>query len=203
MPNNQYKNKIIYGGQVLIDLTHDDVTREDVANGVQFHLPTGEITTGTNTFDADTRDATAGAAEILDTKTAYVNGQKVTGTMPNVGEQVSTISSMSDPVLIQRGFHDGSGRVGIATEEQAKLIADNIREGVTILGVLGTMSGAEDIKSTAATITPYTTSYTLQPSDLGEYNSITEINVNAIAYNETDNEFGGITVTIGTVAPTP
>jgi hypothetical protein len=33
MANNQYKNKIIYGGQTLIDLTNDDVTRADVAAG--------------------------------------------------------------------------------------------------------------------------------------------------------------------------
>jgi hypothetical protein len=41
MPN-QYKNKIIYGGQVLIDLTQDDVTAADVASGKYVHLSSGE-----------------------------------------------------------------------------------------------------------------------------------------------------------------
>ena len=200
MPN-QYKNKVVYGGQTLIDLTGDDVTRADVAAGKQFHLPTGEITTGTSTKDADTSDATAVAAEILDTKTAYKNGQKVTGTMPNRGSQTGTISTKAGTVSIQQGYHDGGGSVGIDSAEQAKLIASNIREGVTILGVEGEMSGSEDMAATSASITPYTTSQTITPADLGDYNAITQINVAAISYTESDNAAGGVTVTIGTVAP--
>lgn len=200
MPN-QYKNKIIYGNQILIDLTGDDVTRADVAAGKLFHLPSGEITTGTNTYDADTSDATAVAAEILDTKTAYKNGQKITGTMPNIGAQNATISTLNGEVTISRGYHDGSGKISIATSEQDKLIPANIRSGVTILGVQGTMSSSEGVKSTAVSVTPYLTAQTILPSDLGDFNSITQVNVAAIAYNESDNEYGGVTVTIGTVAP--
>lgn len=33
---NQYKNKIIYGGETLIDLTQDDVLVSDVAAGKSF-----------------------------------------------------------------------------------------------------------------------------------------------------------------------
>ena len=198
---NTYKNKVIYGGQTLIDLTGDDVTRSDVAAGKQFHLPTGEITTGTSTYDADTSDATAVAAEILDTKTAYKNGSKLTGTMPNRGSQTGSISTKTGSVTIQQGYHDGGGSVTIASTEQAKLIATNIREGVTILGVEGSMSGSEDVAATSASITPYTTAQTITPADLGNYNSITQINVAAIAYSESDNAAGGVTVTIGTVAP--
>lgn len=203
MANNQYKNKVIYGGQTLIDLTQDDITRADVAAGKQFHLPTGEIATGTSTYDADTKDATAVAAEVLETKTAYKNGQKIVGTMPNRGSQVGSISTLNGSVTIQQGYHDGGGAVGIDATEAAKLIAENIREGITILGVEGEMSGAEDVKATSATITPYTTSQIVTPTDLGDYNSITQINVAAIAYSESDNAAGGVTVTIGTVAPTP
>lgn len=199
--SNQYKNKVIYGGQTLIDLTGDDVTRADVASGKQFHLPTGEITTGTNTYDADTSDATAVAAEILINKTAYKDGNKLTGTMPNRGQQTGTISTKAGSVTIQQGYHDGSGSVTIDSTEQAKLIATNIREGVTILGIEGSMSGSEDMAATSASITPYTTSQTITPSDLGNYNAITQINVAAIAYSESDNAAGGVTVTIGTVAP--
>ena len=200
MPNT-YKNKVIYGGQTLIDLTNDDVTRADVAAGKQFHLPTGEITTGTNTYDADTSDATAVAAEILSGKTAYKAGQELTGTMPNRGSQTGSITTKAGTVTIQQGYHDGGGSIGIDSTEQAKLIATNIREGITILGVEGTMSGSEGVNATQASITPYTTSQTITPADLGNYNSISQINVAAIAYSESDNAAGGVTVTIGTVDP--
>lgn len=199
MANNQYVNKVIYGGQTLLDLTGDDVTASDVLSGKKFHLPSGAQGTGTSTFDADTSDATAVAAEILATKTAYKNGEKITGTMPNRGAVSLTITARDTPVTITQGYHDGSGSATIADKD--KLIATNIREGITILGITGTMSGSEGVKATSANVTPYTTAQTITPSDLGDYNSITQINVAAIAYTETDNAAGGKTVTIGTVAP--
>ena len=198
---NLYKNKVIYGGDVLIDLTQDDVTAADVASGKKFHLPSGATATGTNTYDADTSDATAVAAEILSNKTAYKNGEKLTGTMPNRGAVTGAISTVAGEYTVPQGYHDGSGKVAIAATEQAKLVANNIREGITVLGVTGTMSGSENVKATAASVTPYTTAQTITPTSLGDFNSITQINVAAIAYTESDNAAGGVTVTIGTVAP--
>ena len=93
MANNQYINKVIYGGDTLIDLTGDDVAASDVLSGKKFHLPSGAPGTGTCPYDADTSDATAVAAEILATKTAYKNGSKLTGTMPNRGGVTGTISA--------------------------------------------------------------------------------------------------------------
>ena len=58
-------NKVVFGNQVLIDLTKDTVSADKLAQGVTAHDKTGEIITGTNTFDADTSDATATAAEFL------------------------------------------------------------------------------------------------------------------------------------------
>ena len=198
---NLYKNKVIYGGNVLVDLTQDDVTAADVASGKKFHLPSGATATGTNTYDADTSDATAVAAEILNGKTAYKNGEKIIGTMPNRGAVAGNINTIAGEYTVPQGYHDGSGKVSIDATEQAKLIATNIREGITVLGVTGTMSGSEGMKATAATVTPYTTAQTITPSSLGDFNSISQINVAAIAYTEADNAAGGVTVTIGTVDP--
>lgn len=198
---NLYKNKVIYGGDVLIDLTQDDVTAADVTQGKKFHLPSGATATGTNTYDADTSDATAVAAEILNSKTAYKNGEKITGTMPNRGAVAGSITTVAGEYTVPQGYHDGSGKVSIDATEQAKLVAINIREGITVLGVTGTMSGNEGVKATAASVTPYTTAQTITPSSLGDFNSISQINVAAIAYTEADNAAGGVTVTIGTVAP--
>ena len=62
---NTYKNKVIYDGTVLIDLTNDTAVASDVASGKYFHLATGERVQGSNTYDADTSDANAVASEIL------------------------------------------------------------------------------------------------------------------------------------------
>lgn len=200
MATNQYVNKVIYGNTTVLDLTQDDVTLADVLAGKKVHLPSGAPGVGTCTYDADTSDATAVAAEILTTKTAYKNGEKLTGTMPNRGAVAGKITTLSGAYTIQQGYHDGSGSVAVDSTEAAKLIPTNIREGITVLGVTGTMSGSEGVKATSANVTPYTTSQTITPADLGDYNSITQINVAAIAYTETDNAAGGKTVTIGTVA---
>ena len=191
---NQYKNKIIYGGDTLIDLTVDDVTKADVLSGKKFHLPSGEPTTGTCTYDADTSDATAVAGEILIGKTAYKNGSKITGTMTNNGAVTGTISTKAQQYTIPQGFHDGSGKVSISSTEKAKLIAANIRQGVTILGVEGSMSGSEDVHAQTKTVTPGITAATYTP-DTG-YNYFSEFTVSAIPYTESDNAAGGVTVTI-------
>lgn len=199
MPNNI--NKVVYGNQTLIDLTTDTLTSTDqLASGITAHDRSGAVITGTNTYDADTSDANAAASEILLTKTAYVSGNKITGTMPNNGAVTGTITTKAQQYTIPQGYHDGSGKVSIASAEQAKLIATNIREGVTILGVEGTMSGSEGVKATSLSITPYTTAQSFVPADLGDYNSITQVTVAAIAYTETANSYG-TTVTIGTVDP--
>lgn len=188
-------NKIIYGGTTLIDLTSDTATADKVLTGYTFHDKSGTIVDGTCNFDADTSDATAGAAEILATKTAYVNGVKLTGTMPNRGAVTGTIATKAQQYTIPQGYHDGSGKVSISSTEQAKLIATNIRQGVTILGVEGSMSGTEDVNAQSKTVTPTTSAQTILP-DTG-YNYLSQVTVNAIPYVETDNAAGGKTATIG------
>ena len=194
MPN-QYVNKVIYGGNTLIDLTGDTVTQADVLTGVKFHLPSGANGTGTCAFDVDSSDCTAAVAEVLATKTFAKGGAVLTGTMPNRGGVTGTISTKAQEYTIAQGYHDGSGKVSIASTEQAKIIASNIRNGVSILGVTGTMSGSEDVKAQSKTVTPTTESQTVLP-DSPTYNYLTQVTVNAIPYTETDNAAGGKTVTI-------
>lgn len=160
---NEYKNKIIYNGDTLIDLTGDTVTAADLLSGVIAHDKSGATITGTCTYDSDTTDANAAAAEVLSGKTAYVNKNKVTGTMVNNGAVAGTISTKDGEYTVPNGYHDGSGKVGIAAAERAKLIASNIRNGITILGVQGTMSGNEDAYAQTTTVTPTTTAQVITP----------------------------------------
>ena len=167
MANNQYVNQVgLADGTILIDLTTDTAEAADVLTGKYFHLKTGQRVQGSCTFDSNTTDADASASEILSGKTAYVNKNKITGSMTNNGAVSGTISTKAGTYTVPAGYHSGLGTVQISSTEQAKIIAENIRQGVTILGVEGSMSGTESVKSGAANVTPYLTSQTVLPSDV-------------------------------------
>jgi hypothetical protein len=188
-------SKVIYGGETLIDLTADTVTKEKLLKGATAHGKDGEKITGTCEYDANTQDATATSEEILSGKTAYNKGEKVTGTMKNNGAVSGTISKKDGVYTVPQGYHDGSGKVQIADTEKSKLVPENIREGITVLGVSGSMSGNEGMSPQAKTVTPSTEEQTVLP-DSG-YNCLSEVTVAPIPYVESDNSSGGITVTIG------
>lgn len=191
----QNVNKVIYGGRTLIDLTSDTVTADKILTGFTAHDKSGALITGSCAFDADTQDANATAAELLIGRTAYVRGSKVTGTMPNNEAVSGVISDINTPYTIPLGYHDGSGKAEIDSTEKLKIIPDNIRQGITILGVEGAMTGTEDVNPQQKTVTPTTKQQVIVPDE--GYNYLSQVTVEAIPYKEAENSAGGLTATIG------
>ena len=189
------KNKIIYGGNVLIDLTADTVSADKLLSGITAHDKSGEIIEGTCAYDSDTQDATVAVAEMLIGKTAYARGSKLTGTMPNNGAVTGSIETKDGTFSIPLGFHDGSGSVSISLAEQAKLISANIKSGIEILGVIGSYSGEAVTAQSKDNIVPKTTAQTILPDD--GYDYLSQVVITAIPYTESANSAGGVTVTIG------
>ena len=75
-------NKVVYGTTVLVDLTEDTVTADKLLKGTTAHNAAGEPVTGSMEPGIDTSDATATPDDMREGTTAYVNGEKVTGTIP-------------------------------------------------------------------------------------------------------------------------
>lgn len=192
----EYNSKVVLSdGTVLMDLTQDTVDAQYLLTGYTAHKRDGSAVTGNCAYDADTSDANAIASEILLSKTAYVNGIKVTGTMPNNGGTGGTISDVNTPYVIPQGYSDGSAEVGISSVETAKLLPENIKSGVSILGITGTLEPASGVTAQTKTATPSWSQQTVLP-DQG-YDYLSQVTVNSIPIDYTENSAGGYTVTIG------
>ena len=85
----------------------------------------------------NTNDATATDSDVLANKTAYANGQKLYGSLPNKGEANIELTDLTTKA-VERGYYSG-GTAKIADAESAKIIPENIKSGVTVLGVEGTL----------------------------------------------------------------
>lgn len=197
MPNTYSPGaKFILGGEVIFDLTQDTVTAADVASGKTFHKPDGSIGTGTSTKDVDSSGCDALDGEVLSGKTFGKGGSVHTGSMTNQGEKHLTLEARDSEKAIPQGYHDGSGGIGLSAADRAALIAGNIRQGVTILDIEGTMSGTEDMNAQAKNATPSLSQQTLLP-DSG-YNCLSQVTIAAIPVTiTTDQASGGLIYSIG------
>jgi hypothetical protein len=147
----------------------------------------------TGTFS---NDATVMPTEVLNGKTYYAQGYQRKGTMPNKGSITGYITHKDTPFVIPAGYHDGSGTVGLTSQDIANLIPQNIAQHVTILGVQGEMTGTEAVNAQEKTVTPTTEEQIITPDRSNGYNFLSQVLVHKIPYVEADNEFG-TTVTIG------
>lgn len=113
-----------------------------IINGVTYqNVPEVDIPKsggGTAKF-FDTTGANVAAGDLLTGKTAYGSSGEVSGNMANNGSTSGTISTKAGTVTVPAGYTTG-GTVAISSTEQAKIIASNIKNGVTILGVAGSLS---------------------------------------------------------------
>lgn len=87
----------------------------------------------------DTSEANAVSGDLLTGKSAFGASGAISGGMPNNGDTSGTISTKAGTVSIPSGYTSG-GTVKISDTEQAKIIASNIKSGVTILGQAGSLS---------------------------------------------------------------
>ena len=113
-----------------------------VINGVTYqNVPDVDIPksgSGTAKF-YDTSSADITSEHVLTGKTAFGASGSVSGGMSNNGSTSGTISTKAGTVSIPAGYTTG-GTISISSTEQSKIIASNIKSGVTLLGVAGSLS---------------------------------------------------------------
>lgn len=140
----------------------------------------------------DTSDATATAPDILAGKTSYGKNGKLTGSMLNNGAVNKSISNKSESYTIPQGYHNGSGKVAISESEQAKIIASNIKKGVSILGVTGSYEatasgGNNNCEAYLVDVTDPAVSFKTASGAIKAY---------GYAYATTKSQWGGSTTTM-------
>ena len=129
----KFLSKVTVGGDA-------NLIADNIKSGVSIFGVQGALTS------LNTSDANATAGDIVTGKTAYVNGLKVTGTIPSV--EAATIT----PGTLDQTISAGQYMAGAQTiKGEPNLLAENIKNGVSIFGVSGTYqpSGIDTSDATA------------------------------------------------------
>lgn len=161
------KGSKITGTLVPLDTSDADATAANIDSGKTAYV-NGVKITGTST-KIDTSSANAVATDILSGKTAYVNGSLVTGSITSKEAQTYTPSTSAQTINAGQYLAGAQTIAAVPTEEKsatpsateqeitptagkflskvtvagdANLLAENIKSGVTIFGVVGTYTGA-------------------------------------------------------------
>ena len=105
----------------------------------------------------DTTDADAVAGDILDGKFAYVDGEKIEGTMVNNGAVSKTLSGSATSYTVPAGYHDGTGTVSIVTEtksatptKSAQTITPSTGKVLTSVSVAAIPAAYQDVTGVTA-----------------------------------------------------
>lgn len=122
-------------GSDNLDTSDATATAGDIRTGKTAYVD-GEKITGNLVPGVDTSDANAAAGDLLAGKTAYVGGSKITGSAP--AKEATTIT----PTITDQTVAAGTHLTGILTiKGDPNLVAENIKSGVTIFGIVGTYTG--------------------------------------------------------------
>lgn len=119
-------------------------------NGVSYdNVPYVDMPKTDGSGDArfyDNTSATVTASDLRKGVKAMGASGEVTGNLEAVAKTNRTISTKAQEISIEAGIHEAGAKVSISATEQAKIIAGNIRTGVTILGIEGGLSAASVVQ---------------------------------------------------------
>lgn len=167
-----------------------NIVPENIKSGVSVLGVEGTLNGGIDTSDAD-----ATSDDIVSPKTAYVNGERIEGTMklinvqdPNayygIGDESTVFMDNNsitfyDRISVRHCYEQNSFvGVGMSFDEfngQVGITPEKIVEGNTLFGVNGT---ATELKGQTKSITPTTKLQTIIPDE--NYNGITSVEVSAV-----------------------
>ena len=131
-----YPEEEIVPGTMDVVLESSCFLNGDITIKGDTNLTSGNIKSGSSIFGVNgtfTSDATATSDKILKDETAYVKGQKVTGTIPS--QQGSTVTPGTITTTAVAAGTYVAGDVKVAGDPN--LISGNIKRGSTIFGVRG------------------------------------------------------------------
>lgn len=190
-------NKVVVNEQIIIDLTEDTITPDTLDEGITAHDATGTKITGKKVAGTDTSDATAKASDILDGKTAYVKGSKITGTLPelasgkgvNFADSKVTLQETSNLIEARANFsvdkiyrNGAYVNVQISKSRLGDATANDVAKGKTFTSTAGVkVTGTrEDTSSTpdlqAKTVTPSASTQIVKAD--ATYDGLSQVTIN-------------------------